>query len=375
MNKPMSIGLRIENRKVRECFSDVLSAFGELALQEFAPGRAYDLLILEIGEDLEGDFDLVHAIQASGLVHDIFLTSTRMEPEFLIRALRAGIREFIPQPVSREDVTAAIGKLLKKLQQKDTAEAGAVKKGKMIYLMGSKGGVGTTTIAVNLAANLVKHSPTPASVALVDMNFLLGEVPIFLNLKPEFGWGKIARNVSRLDAHYLISTLSRHSSGVYVLPAPIGLEGMEVSTPELIERILGVMKPIFDFIVIDGGQSLDDLSLKIMEMTDYLCVIAILSLPCLTNVKRILRTFDTLGYPRQAQIKIVINRFHKNSLIALKDVEAALNRKISGLIDNDYPNTMSAINQGKILEVIAPGAEVTKNIKALASGFLEPRKG
>jgi pilus assembly protein CpaE len=355
-------------------FEEFLSPFRELSLQEFAPNTPYDLLILEIGEDLEGGFDLVRSIQAAGLVRDIFLTSTRMEPDFLIRALRAGAREFIPQPVKKEEVTAAIKKFLEKKQPVDAIDPKLDKQGKIIYLMGSKGGVGTTTIAVNLAADLVKNSSNPASVALVDMNFLLGDIPIFLNIKPKFSWGEIARNISRLDAHYLMSTFSRHASGIYVLPAPIGGE-MGVSTPEFIEKILGLMKQIFDFIVIDGGQSLDEVSLKILEMTDFLCVIAVLNLPCLTNVKRLLRTFQTLGYPREGQIRIVINRFHKKSLISLRDAEEALNRKISGLIDNDFPNTMSAINQGKTLEMIAPGADVTKNIKTLASGFIELKKG
>lgn len=354
-------------------FEKILSPFRELSLQEFAPNTPYDLLILEIGEDLEGGFDQVRSIQASGLVQDIFLTSTRMEPDFLIRALRAGTQEFIPLPLKKEEVTAAIQKFLKKIQPEDTIDPKLDKHGKIIYLMGSKGGVGTTTIAVNLAANLVKSSPNPSSVALVDMNFLLGEIPIFLNIKPKFSWGEIARDISRLDAHYLMSTFSRHSSGIYVLPAPSGGE-MGVSTPEFIEKILSLMKLIFDFIVIDGGQSLDEVSLKILEMTDYLCVIAVLNLPCLTNVKRLLRTFETLGYPRDEQIRIVINRFHKKSLISLRDAEEALNRKISGLIDNDFPNTMSAINQGKTLEIIAPGADVTKNIKTLASRFIELKK-
>jgi pilus assembly protein CpaE len=135
------------------------------------------------------------------------------------------------------------------------------------------------------------------------------------------------------------------------------------------------MRRVFDFIVIDGGQPLDEVSLKILEMTDFLFLIAVLSLPCLTNVKRLLRTFEKLGYPQNEQIRIIINRYHKKSLISLKDAEAALDRKISGLIDNDYPTTMSAINQGKTLDSIAPGSEVSKNVKKLASTFLEMKKG
>jgi pilus assembly protein CpaE len=371
----ITVGLRIRNRKVRADFEDVLSSFGEMSVQEFVPHKPYDLLILEIGEDLEKDFDLVHSIQNSGMVQDFFLTSTRMEPEFLIRALRAGAREFISQPVNKQEFTAAVKKFLERKKFTDAAGRKPGKMGKIIHVIGSKGGVGTTTVAVNLAASLVRSSSNPASVVLVDMNSLFGEIPIFLNIQPEFNWAEVARNISRLDSHYLMSILSRHKNGLYILPSPTGLDGMGVSTPEFIERILGLMKQAFDFIVIDGGQSLDEVSLKILEMSDFLCLIAILSLPCLTNVKRLLRTFESLGYPRNEQIRIIINRYHKKSLISLKDAESALDRKISGLIDNDYPTTMSAINQGKTLESVASGAEVTKNIRSLASGFVGLRKG
>jgi pilus assembly protein CpaE len=371
----ITVGLQIRNRKVRADFEEVFSSFGEISVQEFAPNRSYDLLILEIGEDLEKDFDLVHSIQNSGMVQDFFLTSTRMEPEFLIRALRAGAREFISQPIKKEEVTAAVKKFLERKKYGATADRKSGKRGKIIHVIGSKGGVGTTTVAVNLAASLVRSSSNPASVVLVDMNSLFGEIPIFLNIQPEFNWAEVARNISRLDSHYLMSILSRHKNGLYILPSPTGLDGMGVSTPEFIERILGLMKQAFDFIVIDGGQSLDEVSLKILEMSDFLCLVAILSLPCLTNVKRLLRTFENLGYPRNEQIRIIINRYHKKSLISLKDAESALDRKISGLIDNDYPTTMSAINQGKTLESVASGAEVTKNIRSLASGFVGLKKG
>lgn len=375
MNPQIVVGLRIRNRKVRSDFEEILSRFGELSLMEFAPNKSYDLLILEIGEDLEKDFDLVHSIQASGLVQDFFLTSTRMEPDFLIRALRSGAREFIPQPIKEEEVTTAIRKFLERKEATDSIDRKSDKTGKIIHVIGSKGGVGTTTIAVNLAASLMKSSHHPASVVLMDMNSLFGEIPIFLNIQPEFNWSEVARNISRLDSHYLMSILSKHKNGMYILPSPTGLDGIGVSTPDFIERILALMRQVFDFIVIDGGQSLDEVSLKILEMTDFLFLVAVLSLPCLTNVKRLLRTFEKLGYPRNEQTRIIINRYHKKSLISLKDAEAALNQKIFGLIDNDYPTTMSAINQGKTLDSIAPGAEVTKNIKGLASGFNELKKG
>jgi pilus assembly protein CpaE len=244
-------------------------------------------------------------------------------------------------------------------------------RGKIIDVIGSKGGVGNTTMAVNLATSLVESSPSPR-VALIDMNLLFGEIPIFLNIESSFDWGGVARDISRLDPTFLMSILSKHASGVYVLPSPTGLDGVNVATPEIIEKILRLMRNVFDFIVIDGGQAIDDISLKILEMSDTVLLIGILSLPCLTNVKRLLWIFQKLGYPLLANIKIIINRHtDRKSVIPPEEAEKSINQKIFWFVPNDYPTTMSAINQGKTLSAVAPTAEVSKNLKSLASVFLE----
>jgi pilus assembly protein CpaE len=171
-----------------------------------------------------------------------------------------------------------------------------------------------------------------------------------------------------------MSILSKHSSGVYVLPSPTGLDGVNVANPEIIEKLLGLMRNVFDYIVIDGGQALDDISLKILEMSDMVLLIAILSLPCLTNVKRILWIFQKLGYPQQEIIKIIINRHSKKSVISLKEAEESINQKFFWFVPNDYFTTMSAINQGKTLLSVAPGAEVSRNLRELASRFIEKQE-
>jgi pilus assembly protein CpaE len=230
--------------------------------------------------------------------------------------------------------------------------------------------VGTTTLAVNLATSLAELEGSPL-VALIDMNLLFGEIPLFLDVKSVFNWGEVARNISRLDSTYLMSILSKHSSGVHVLPSPTGLDGVNVATPEIIEKLLGLMQNVFDFIVIDGGQSLDEISLKILEVSHTVLLVAILSLPCLTNIRRLLWMFQKLGYPQAENIKIIVSRYHKKSVISLKEAEETLNKKIFWLVPNDYSTTMSAINQGKTLSKVAQGAEVTKNLAELASAFSE----
>jgi pilus assembly protein CpaE len=367
---PILVRFEIKQQKVREQLEGIISSMEGFQLDNSSSAVSCDLLILEVGEDLKKEFQLASNLQDSGMAREIFFTSSRLDPELLLQALRVGAKEFFPQPIKKDAVRAALLQL-KERRGKEKFEGEKRKHGKIIDVIGSKGGVGNTTLAVNLAAGLIETPGSPL-VALIDMNLLFGEIPIFLNIESVFNWGEIARNISRLDSTYLMSILSKHSSGIYVLPSPTGLDGVNVANPEIIEKLLGLMRNVFDYIVIDGGQALDDISMKILEMSDMILLVAILSLPCLTNVKRLLWIFQKLGYPQQEDIKIVVNRHSRRlTVITPKEAEESINQKIFWFVPNDYPTTMSAINQGKTLSAVAPSAEVSKNLRELASTFIE----
>ena len=367
-DKNISVTLEIKNPKVRGDLEEIISSMGVFYLRNSGQQISCDLLILEVGENLKKDFQLIQSILSSDAAKEVFLTSSKLEPDLFIQALRAGAREFFPQPIRREEVKEALLKFKERVDRLKPVK-GKKKRGKIINIIGSKGGVGTTTIAVNLATSF-KELKESLSVALIDMNLIFGEVPVFLNIDSAFNWGEVARNISRLDVTYLMSVLSKHSSGVYVLPSPTGLDGVNVASPAIIEKLLNEMLEVFDFVIIDGGQSFDDSSLKMLEMSDSVLLVGILSLPCLTNMKRLLWTFKKLEYPSEEKIRIIINRYHKKSDVSSKEAEETISKKISWLIPNDYATTMSAINRGKSLSSIAPNQEISKNIKKMAQSFL-----
>ncbi len=368
------VGLKSSNAKIRKELQEIVSALPGFRSQEFDFDSPCDLLILELEGNPPRDIPSIDKFQEAGLAKEVFLTSSRLEPELLLRAIRAGAKEFFPQPIQRNEVEAGLLKFQERIKRTENQVSPKGKIGKIINVIASKGGVGTTTLSVNLATSLAQNPLGPLSVVLVDLNLLFGEVPIFLDVQNEFNWAEVARNISRLDSHYLMSILSRHGTGLYVLPSPTGLEGFNVATPEIMEQILEQMKAIFDFIIIDSGQALDEVSLKILHMSDFVLLTAILSLPCLTNVKRLLHNFERLGFPGPEGIKIIINRHNKKSLISLKEAEEVLKRKVFWHIENDFLNTMAAINQGKPLQQIAPSSEVAKNIRELAFTFIEKKK-
>lgn len=356
----------INNKKTEDELRKLISSIEGFDFSNISGNGNCDLLLMEIGDDLDEEFRLVNDLQASGKIKEVFLTSQRTEPEILLQSLRAGAKEFLPQPIKDNEVINALLKFRERnnhVGAQDTKK----KKGKIINVIGSKGGIGTTTIAVNLAANLLGTEAAGNSVVLIDLNLLFGDIPVFLDVEPTFNWGEVARNISRLDSMYLMSILSKHSSGIYVLPSPTGLDGGKIATPETIERILLIMQSNFDFIVIDGGQSLNDISMKVLEMSDAVFISCILSMPCLINVKRLIETFKRLGYPLDAHVKIIASRYQKNTLISLKEAEKGLQKRIFWTIPNDFQNTMSAINQGKILLEVSHRSEIAKNFREFAS--------
>ena len=241
-----------------------------------------------------------------------------------------------------------------------------LKQGKIIKIIGSKGGIGTTTIAVNLAVSLAEKKAVQ-SVALIDMNLLFGDIPLFLMIEPNYNWVEITDRISRLDDILLKNILSIDPSGVCVLPSPSYLNNQNSITPEFMVRLLMRMQKVFDFVIIDGGQSLDDISLKILELSDTVLLISILSPPCLLNTKKLLKTFHDLGFPLDINIKILINRYLKKSNISISDAEFLIEKDIFWTIPNDYQTTITAINEEKPLVQFAPRKAVAKNFRKLAN--------
>ena len=132
-------------------------------------------------------------------------------------------------------------------------------------------------------------------------------------------------------------------------------------------RLLGLMKEMFDYVIIDAGQSTDDTSIKVLEVSDTLMLVTILSLPCLANTSKLIKSLVDLGYAPKEKIKVILNRFMKKSEISVEDAEAGIGKEIFWVVPNDYSTSMSSINSGKPLIQLAPKAPITKSFLDLAA--------
>jgi len=368
------IKLSVKDAGLRAKIENVIGSMPGLLLQKKDNARA-DLLIVELSQDIERQFQLIQSLLSAAAVREVFVISEAAQPEVLLQAIKVGIKEFLPLPLDEQELRRGLESFI---TRHNGQAAVRTKFGDIVHVMGAKGGVGATTVAVNLAMALAKKE-SRLSIALVDMNMLFGDLPLFLEITPKYHWGEITKNIERLDSTFLQNVLAKHPSGLHVLPSPGYLNGYPAATPEVVERLLRLMQTMFDFVIVDGGQSLNPATLRVVEMCNRLLLVSLLSLPCLANTNKVVRSFDNLSLSVNERLHLVINRYLKKAEISVAEAEQTVNQKIFWMIPNDYKTTMSAINQGKSLLEIAPKQEVTRSLCQLADRLLpaqqKPEKG
>ena len=357
------VRLTLKNGVALKIFEEAIKRADNFEVINPQSPRRPDLWVHELSSDHENDFKRIQSIVQSDKAGEIFLTSEKADPNLIMKAMRAGVKEYFPQPVDPVEVRAALERFQ---QRSDQAHQKTLpKQGRIISVVGSKGGVGATTIAVNLSVALAEKKSKP-SVALLDMNSYFGEIPLFLEMKPKYHWGEITKHIDRLDASLLMNVLSKHETGIHVLPSPAYLNGHVDPTPAIMDKLLRMMKTMFDFIIIDGGQSLNQAALKVIELSDQLMLITISSLPCLSNTNKLKKSLGDYNFIKKDRIKVILNRYMKKNEISLKDAEKGIDQKMFWVIPNDYRTTMAAINNGKPLANIAPRSAIAKIFAELA---------
>lgn len=329
-------------------------------LQPAAAPRA-DAVLLPIGPDALADIALAGRMLQEGRARQIILVGPAPSPEMLLAAMHAGIGEYLPEPLQPAGLTTALERLRSR-SGKPLAAAEA-QSGRTILVLGSKGGVGTTTIAVNLADGM--HRLCAAPTALIDLAQPQGDAPIFLDLDHAYTWADVAANMSRLDATYLESVMARHHSGLAVLAAP-GYSAEPTMNPAVLRQILALMRGMYAFVVIDAGTGQDDAALEALELADEVLLVLDLSLPCLARAKRFLEAVRSSQPELAAKIRLVANRKASDSDIGIGEAEGILRTSVSWSVLNDYKTALTAINQGKTLAETDPRSDIARGVAAIA---------
>jgi pilus assembly protein CpaE len=365
------IKISVKNAAALKSLLSVINQDPVFTVIDLNSDRTADVMILELDAADPKMPETIESLLATPAARELFVLAETPDPQLLMRLMRLGIKEFFPLPLTPQEIKSAMDRFKSRSHPAD-APAGP-KNGRVISVVGSKGGVGTTTVAVNLAVCLAESAEKKA-VTLFDMNTLFGEIPMFLDLTPKFHWGEITKNIDRLDDMFLNNILSRHASGVHLLPSPSYLNGNNTPSIDVVDRLLGLMRTMFDYVIVDAGQSLVDANLRTLQHSDDVFLVSLLNMPCLSNTNRLMKSLTELGYVSKAQLKIVINRYLKKNEITLEDAKKGIGEAIYCVIPNDYQTTMDAINQGKPILHIAPNSAIARSFVDLGKSFMPQPK-
>ncbi len=288
-----------------------------------------------------------------------------LAPELLMQAMRAGITEYLPKPVTREALLPALERMERKLGFA-AGGSGAREPGKVMTFFSARGGSGATTVATNLAIHL--HQLTGKKVLLVDLDLELGELALFLGMQPRFNLVDLVRNLHRMDAELLTSYTEAHKSGVYLLASPYQSDKVEVVQGDQIRSILQFLKQHYDYVVVDTPRSLGPVTLTAFEQSDQIYLVTQADVPSLRNIKRCMPLLDkTTGGHTKDRVRLVLNRHNASgNEIGPEEVERTLGLNIFWKLGNDYETVIRSINTGEPLILGAKGSAFAKDLKGLA---------
>ncbi len=293
----------------------------------------------------------------------VITTSTASEPDLIVRAMRAGVHEFLLYPPKPEELAGSVERLMRRSRSE-------VEQGKVVAVYSGKGGLGCTSIAVNLAqafGSLKKD----ARVAVVDLVMTGGDVRVFLNLRPSYDLSHLIAKGSQVDAELLNSVLTPCAGGVWALPTGDNPEDSEVLDSAAVVSILGLLGNHFGVTVVDCEHHLNEATLAALDAAHRIVVVTQLSVPALRSTQRSLGVLRRLGY-EESKLCVVINRFQSGDVLPVKDAEDLLRAQVYCKLPNDYRLSAASLTRGVPVAIEDAGSKLARSYNDLArnlSGF------
>ena len=356
----------------QEGFEVHVAADGQAGV-EMAASLDPDLILMDVAMPTMDGYAATQQIRAneSGTRVPIIMLTAEADVEQRVKGLRAGADDDIVKPFHPLELMARIKALLARSgggrAKEATTEATTL--GRLVCFYGAKGGVGTTTLAINTAIALQRQK---RRVALLDANLQLGDERVFLDLSLDSPSIVNAISEPDLDADLFKKLMVRHHSGLELLLAPPNPEQADIvverqrTHPESMSNILRLLRRSYDYTLVDMAKTIDDFNLQLFDEADLIYVVMTADLSCLKNVRLVLETMDSLGYER-GKAQLVLNRSNAYTGINVDNAESALGRKIDHQVINDYRGAISALNSGEPFMSSRPDGPLGQNVARFAA--------
>jgi pilus assembly protein CpaE len=346
-----------------------------------------DVVLMDINMP---DMDGIAATEALGRAvptASVVMMSVQGEADYLRRSMLAGAREFLVKPFSSDELTASIRQVHTREREKASrlavaapaeSAAGPVgtnpsgEPGQVVALFSPKGGVGRTTVAVNMA--VAAATELGKKVVLVDGSFQFGDVGVLLNLNPKNK--SIADLVPELEqagqeVESIDTFVINHSAGIRVLLAPPSPEMAELITPSGIKRVIEALRLTHDLVVVDCTAFFNDTTLAILDSADIILTMLSLEITSIKNMRLFLEVAEQLGY--ENKVRLVLNRADSALGIRVQDVEHSIGRKVDETIVSDGRSVVYALNRGVPFFLSNREAQVSQDILRLAQSVFGDR--
>ena len=375
MAEKLSVVVVDADKSVRKMLRSQLEQMKNIQLTSVAKGidEAFgavktskpDILILELPKDSDKTLKWMERIKLEFPEIAIFVSSEATTTELIMSAMRAGAQEFLVRPIDSNELKKAVEKVLKIKKQ---IKAQAPARGRIISVFSKKGGLGVTTLAVNLGVALSQTAKKKA--ALIDLDLQLGDVTSFLNLSADYNILDACNEDGGVDAVKLQSCMTHHDSGVFVLAEPKNPAESENISSSQINRILQHLRSMFSYVIVDTPHAFDSRTLEAFELSDHIIVIVVPNISSIRAAKKALGVFKDLGYGRD-KVRVMVNRSGKKDPIRVDEIEKTLHYPVSWVVPNNYPVVIEAINSGVPLLNHKGSSNVAKSILGLANDIPE----
>jgi pilus assembly protein CpaE len=313
-----------------------------------------DVLLIDRPRLLATDFDAIERLTASHAGLEVVVLTAEVSIESLREALRAGVRELLPQSGGLPEVVQAVSRISARRKSQQSHS------GKVLAFMSCKGGSGATFLAANLGYALAEM--TRKQVLLIDLNVQFGDAVLYLSdRRPASSVVDVVADVNRMDSALLESAVVRVLPNYWVLPAPADPGASSDLSAAAVQDLIRFARTQADYVLIDLGRKIDAVSIQALDTADQVYPVLQQTLPYIRDGKRMLDVFRSLGYSDE-KVRPVVCRHQSNADISTEDLQDALGIRIFATIANEYRVASSSVNQGIPVFKMARTSTISKGL-------------
>jgi pilus assembly protein CpaE len=327
-------------------------------------GLSTDVVVVDGRAATQSTMQTVERVRIAAPTANIFFVAQDAAPELILHSMRAGANEFLTWPPPRETLDDAIRRMAARVE----AAPGDRSPTTTLAFFGAKGGVGTTTVAVNCAVEIARL--TNRATLIVDLKPGLGEVSLFLGMRSRYTLLDALDNVHRLDAEFLRDLVMKHKSGLELLAGSATFERPGASDSGAVEEVFRILGRYYEYIVIDVGNEITPCSTAALYAADSICVVTNPDVPSVRNAQRVLEKIAQLGTSSE-RVRVLLNRAAEPFPIPLPQIEGALGHQIAHVFPSDYKVVSSALNSGVPL-ALTDHTELAMNFDRFTRRILNP---